>query len=110
MFARDTCTPLQKMIDAGDNSPSTITLACVGRSLTIDVYGNRLLFFSFHQTYFRPVAMMVPDYSLIAEIILYSEGFEEAKVRVVGSVKDLIGVGDRDSLLRLPLPWTVLSP
>ncbi|KAJ3032226.1 Dynein heavy chain 6, axonemal [Rhizophlyctis rosea] len=37
---------------------------------------------------FRPIAMMIPDYRLIAEIILFSEGFENAKV-LSGKVANL---------------------
>lgn len=29
---------------------------------------------------FRPVAVMIPDYGLISEVILFSEGYEEANI------------------------------
>ncbi|KAI8909816.1 dynein heavy chain and region D6 of dynein motor-domain-containing protein [Gorgonomyces haynaldii] len=37
---------------------------------------------------FRPISMMIPDYGLIAEIMLFSEGFENAKV-LAGKVVNL---------------------
>jgi len=32
------------------------------------------------QTMFRPIAMVIPDYALIAEVTLYSEGFKSSKM------------------------------
>ncbi|KAI9095538.1 hypothetical protein DFS34DRAFT_182154 [Phlyctochytrium arcticum] len=37
---------------------------------------------------FRPIAMMIPDYGLISEILLFSEGFENARV-LAGKVVNL---------------------
>lgn len=36
---------------------------------------------------FRPIAMMIPDYRLIAEILLFSEGFLESKVLASKMIK-----------------------
>lgn len=32
------------------------------------------------QALFRPMSMMIPDYALVAEVMLFSEGFEDSKV------------------------------
>lgn len=36
---------------------------------------------------FRPISMMIPDYSLIAEILLFSVGFLESKVLASKMIK-----------------------
>lgn len=36
---------------------------------------------------FRPVSMMIPNYGLIAEIMLFAEGFENAKTLSVKMVQ-----------------------
>ncbi|XP_042301519.1 LOW QUALITY PROTEIN: dynein axonemal heavy chain 14 [Sceloporus undulatus] len=43
---------------------------------------------------FRPISMMVPDYELIAEIMLFSEGFKSAKL-LSGKIVDLYHLSNK---------------
>jgi len=73
--ARNTrCQLLGKEIDIDFNSGIFVTLNPAGKG-----YGGRSKLPDNLKQLFRPVAMTAPDIDLIAEVILFSEGFKEAK-------------------------------
>ena len=67
-------TLLGKEVDIDNNSGIFVTLNPAGKG-----YGGRSKLPDNLKQLFRPVAMTKPDNDLIAEVILYSEGFKEAK-------------------------------
>ncbi|XP_045342577.1 cytoplasmic dynein 2 heavy chain 1 isoform X15 [Leopardus geoffroyi] len=72
---RTVCELLGKEVEINSNSGIFITMNPAGKG-----YGGRQKLPDNLKQLFRPVAMSCPDNELIAEVILYSEGFKEAKV------------------------------
>ncbi|KAM4699205.1 cytoplasmic dynein 2 heavy chain 1 [Discoglossus pictus] len=71
---RRSCDLLGKEVELDPNSGIFITMNPAGKG-----YGGRQKLPDNLKQLFRPVAMSRPDNELIAEVILYSEGFKEAK-------------------------------
>lgn len=65
---------LNKSIDVDPNAGIFVTMNPAGKG-----YGGRSKLPDNLKQLFRPVAMSRPDNNLIAEVILYSEGFQEAR-------------------------------
>lgn len=65
---------LGKSIEVNRNSGIFVTMNPAGKG-----YGGRSKLPDNLKQLFRPVAMSVPDFELIAEVLLYSEGFKTAK-------------------------------
>ncbi|XP_038236236.1 cytoplasmic dynein 2 heavy chain 1 isoform X1 [Dermochelys coriacea] len=71
---RPVCELLGKEVEMDHNSGIFITMNPAGKG-----YGGRQKLPDNLKQLFRPVAMTRPDNELIAEVILYSEGFKDAK-------------------------------
>ena len=70
-----TCELLEQEVSLDINSGIFITMNPAGKG-----YGGRQKLPDNLKQLFRPVAMSKPDNELIAEVILFSEGFKEAKI------------------------------